>query len=73
MPLGFFVTGTNPFGANYNNTNVATLPDNTTIVSIDNVSPFTNPAFYINNVACTNIALDGINYCFSQGNRRYSL
>jgi hypothetical protein len=58
--FGFFVTGTNPFGANYNNTNVATLPDNTTIVSIDNVSPFTNPAFYINNVACTNIALDGI-------------
>ena len=37
--FGFFVTGTNPSGANYNNTNVATLPDNTTIVSVDNVSP----------------------------------
>ncbi len=58
--FGFFVTGTNPTGANYNNTNVATLPDNVTIVSVDNVSPFTNPAFYINNAGCTNIALDGL-------------
>ncbi|MDG2152522.1 MAG: choice-of-anchor L domain-containing protein [Crocinitomicaceae bacterium] len=58
--FGFFVTGTNPGGANYNNTNVATLPDNITIVSVDNVSPFTNPAFYINNAGCTNIALDGL-------------
>ena len=58
--FGFFVTGTNPSGANYNNTNVATLPDNTTIVSVDNVSPITNPAFYINNENCTNIAFDGI-------------
>ena len=58
--FGFFVTGTNPGGANYNNTNVATLPDNVTIVSVDNVSPFTNPAFYINNAGCTNIALDGL-------------
>ena len=58
--FGFFVSGTNPVGANYNNTNVATLPDNVTIVSVDNVSPFTNPAFYINNAGCTNIALDGL-------------
>ena len=36
------------------------LPDNVTIVSVDNVSPFTNPAFYINNAGCTNIALDGL-------------
>jgi len=58
--FGFFVSGTNPVGANYNNTNVATLPDNVTIVSVDNVSPFTNPAFYINNAGCTNIAFDGL-------------
>ena len=58
--FGFFVTGTNPAGVNYNNTNVATLPDNVTIVSVDNVSPVTNNAFYINNENCTNISLDGI-------------
>ena len=58
--FGFFVTGINPAGVNYNNTNVATLPDNVTIVSVDNVSPVTNNAFYINNENCTNISLDGI-------------
>jgi gliding motility-associated-like protein len=57
--FGFFVTGVNPAGGSYNNTNVATLP-NGAIASIDNVSPTTNSAYYINNQNCTNIALDGI-------------
>ena len=58
--FGFFVTGPNPTGGNYNNTNVATLPNNTTIVSIDNVNGFTNSAFYIDNAAGTSIVLDGL-------------
>jgi len=57
--FGFFVTGVNPAGGSYTNTNVATLP-NGAIASIDNVSPTTNSAYYINNQNCTNIALDGI-------------
>jgi len=57
--FGFFVTGQNPAGGSYSNTNVATLP-NGAIASIDNVSPTTNSAYYINNQNCTNIALDGI-------------
>jgi gliding motility-associated-like protein len=57
--FGFFVTGVNPAGGSYNNTNVATLP-NGAIASIDNVSPTTNSSYYINNQNCTNIALDGI-------------
>jgi gliding motility-associated-like protein len=58
--FGFFVTGPNPAGGNYNNTNVATLPNNTTIVSVDNVNNVNNSAFYINNNGCTTIAFDGI-------------
>ena len=58
--FGFFVTGTNPAGPNYNNTNVATLPDNTTIVSVNNVNPNSNNAFYIDNEGCTSIVFDGL-------------
>jgi len=56
--FGFFVTGPNPSGPVYNNTNVATLPDNTTIVSIDNVNANTNSQFYVNNATGTSIKLD---------------
>ncbi len=56
--FGFFVTGQNPGGGNYNNTNVATLPNNTTIVSIDNVNANLNSAYYVNNSTGTSIVLD---------------
>jgi gliding motility-associated-like protein len=56
--FGFFVTGPNPSGTAYANTNVATLPDNTTIVSINNINPITNNSYYINNSAGTSIKLD---------------
>ena len=56
--FGFFVTGQNPSGGNYNNTNVATLPNNTTIVSIDNVNANTNSAYYVNNSTGTSSVLD---------------
>jgi hypothetical protein len=56
--FGFFVTGQNPSGGSYNNTNVATLPNNTTIVSIDNVNANTNSAYYVNNSTGTSIVLD---------------
>jgi gliding motility-associated-like protein len=56
--FGFFVTGPNPSGGNYNNTNVATLPNNTTIVSIDNVNANVNSAYYVNNSTGTSIVLD---------------
>lgn len=46
--FGFFVTGPNPAGGNYTNTNVATLPSGT-VVSIDNVNSTSNPTFFTNN------------------------
>jgi gliding motility-associated-like protein len=56
--FGFFISGPNPSGAAYNNLNVATLPDNTTIVSIDNVNANNNSQYYVNNANGTSIKLD---------------
>ena len=54
--FGFFITGQNPSGANYVNSNVAVLPDGNTIVSIDNVNANLNAGFYVDNAAgVTNI------------------
>jgi gliding motility-associated-like protein len=55
--FGFFVSGQNPVGGTYNNTNIATLP-NGTIVSIDNVNATTNNTFYVNNATGTAVKLD---------------
>ncbi len=48
--FGFFVSGPNPLGGNYNDLNIALLP-NSSVVSINNVNLNTNSAFYINNEA----------------------
>src|SRR5690606_19115784 len=36
--FGFFLTGPNPFGPNYNNTNIALIPGTTTPVTINSVN-----------------------------------
>jgi len=58
--FGFFVSGPNPAGGAYNNVNVATLPDNVTIASINNINPNTNSSYYINNSSSTTIVYDGL-------------
>ncbi|HTL83157.1 MAG TPA: choice-of-anchor L domain-containing protein, partial [Bacteroidia bacterium] len=59
--FGFFVTGPGPACQPnfYNNTNVATLPDNTTIVSIDNINAGNNNTFYVDNTGGSTIQYDG--------------
>src|ERR1041385_6389654 len=59
--FGFWVTGPGPAcqAGFYNNTNVATLPNNTTIVSIDNVNNVTNNSFYVDNTGGATIQYDG--------------
>lgn len=56
--FGFFLSGVNPLGGNYNNLNIATLP-NGQYVSIDNVNAAANNAFYVNNAGGTTIQYDG--------------
>lgn len=58
--FGFFVSGPDPAGGNYTNINVATLPDNVTIASINNINQNTNSAYYINNSSSTTIVYDGL-------------
>lgn len=57
--FGFFISGPNPLGGNYNSLNIAQLP-NGTIASIDNINSTTNNAFYINNANSTTIEYDGL-------------
>jgi gliding motility-associated-like protein len=59
--FGFWITGPGPgcIPNFYNNTNVATLPNNITTVSIDHVNPTTNSQYYVNNTGGTTIQYDG--------------
>ncbi|MGQ0826761.1 MAG: choice-of-anchor L domain-containing protein [Bacteroidota bacterium] len=64
--FGFFITGptgstTAPGspGPSYNKTNVATLPDNVTPVSIDNVNASSNSSYFVNNSGGTTVEYNG--------------
>ncbi len=59
--FGFFITGPGPACQPnfYANTNVATLPDNVTPVSIDNVNNITNSTYYFDNTGGATVQYDG--------------
>lgn len=59
--FAIFVSGPGPAcqAGYYNATNVATLPNNTTPVSIDNVNSGSNSAYYVNNAGGSTIQYDG--------------
>lgn len=67
--FGFFITGPGPNcqAGFYNNTNVATLPNNITPASIDNINngpanagPCNNCAYYVDNTGGTTLQYDGL-------------
>lgn len=47
--FAYFLTGPNPSGGSYSNKNIALVPNTSTPVSIDNVSPSTNSFYYRSN------------------------
>ncbi|MCH2021961.1 MAG: T9SS type A sorting domain-containing protein [Saprospiraceae bacterium] len=47
--FGFFITGPNPLGGNYNNVNFAVVPTTSSIVSINSINNISNSSYYINN------------------------
>lgn len=49
--FGFFLTGPNPLGGNYNNQNLAVIPSTSTTVAINNVNHQTNTSYYVDNEA----------------------
>jgi hypothetical protein len=47
--FGFFISGSNPSGGNYSNTNIAIIPSTTMPVAIDNVNAGTNSSYFVDN------------------------
>jgi len=47
--FGFFITGQNPNGGNYSNTNIALIPGTSIPVTIDNLNNISNSQYYNNN------------------------
>jgi hypothetical protein len=58
--FGFFITGPNPLGGYYSELNIATLPQSTVPVAINNVNHLTNSQYYINNDSSLFIVFDGL-------------
>ena len=64
--FGFFISGPNPSGGNYNNHNLALVPGTTLPVTVNNINngplnsgPCTNCQYYVNNNGGTTIQYDG--------------
>lgn len=59
--FGFFISGPNPLGGNYNNHNIALIPNTTLPVSINNVNQNSYTQYYVNNQAINGqtIVFDG--------------
>jgi gliding motility-associated-like protein len=47
--FGFFISGPNPAGGNYNNKNIAVIPNTNTFVAINNVNHLSNSNYYVDN------------------------
>ena len=58
--FGFFISGPNPTGGNYTNLNMATIPNTSTAVSINNVNQNINTTYYFNNNNGITIQYDGM-------------
>lgn len=52
--FGFFISGPNPNGGNYNNVNIALIPNTSTPVSINNVNGGSYSQYYVNNDGSNN-------------------
>ncbi|MFC1733537.1 choice-of-anchor L domain-containing protein [candidate division KSB1 bacterium] len=65
--FGFFISGANPAGGNYNNYNIALIPGTTLPVCIDNVNNVipSYPQYYVNNNGGLTIQYDGFTTVFT--------
>lgn len=58
--FGFFITGPNPHGGNYDNENIAIIPNSGhTPVSVATVNANSNSNYYVNNISGAHIQYDG--------------
>jgi gliding motility-associated-like protein len=57
--FGFFISGPNPAGPAYNNSNIAIIPSTTTAVAINNVNSGSYSQYYVDNQFGSSIVYDG--------------
>ncbi len=57
--FAFFVTGPNPGGGNYNNSNIALIPGTSTPVAINNVNQISYTNYYVDNSGGPTVQYDG--------------
>ncbi len=57
--FGFFISGPDPSGGEYNDKNIALLPDTNIVISVNTVNDHTNSEYYVNNDGGTSIQYDG--------------
>ncbi|MBR5832711.1 MAG: choice-of-anchor L domain-containing protein [Bacteroidales bacterium] len=57
--FGFFISGPNPSGGEYENKNIALIPDTDIVISINTVNHRTNSDYYVNNDGGSSIQYDG--------------
>ena len=57
--FAFFITGPNPGGGNYNNSNIALVPGTSTPVAINNVNQVSYTNYYVDNTGGPTVQYDG--------------
>ena len=57
--FGFFISGPDPSGGEYENKNIALVPDTNIVISINTVNHRTNSDYYVNNDGGSSIQYDG--------------
>lgn len=57
--FAFLISGPKPGGGNYQNDNIALLPNSTTPVTINNVNDVVNPQYYVDNTNGLTVQYDG--------------
>jgi gliding motility-associated-like protein len=57
--FAFFITGPNPGGGNYNNSNIALIPGTSTPVAINNVNQISYTNYYVDNSGGPTVQYDG--------------
>lgn len=57
--FGFYITGPNPLGPNYANTNLALVPGSTEPITISTIHPGLNAGYYVDNPGSTGISFNG--------------
>ncbi|OFX75831.1 MAG: hypothetical protein A2X12_04960 [Bacteroidetes bacterium GWE2_29_8] len=63
--FGFFITGPNPAGGNYNKKNIALIPGTNISITMNNVNNYSYSQYYVDNTNGATIQFDGFTKLFT--------